>query len=226
MEITPISKQSISEQVYEQLKNNLIDGTWKPGDKIPSENELSEAFGTSRVTVRQALSKLAALGLIETRLGEGSFVCEVKPAMHMKEMMPYLYLSEDSVREVLHFRRLTEPGYAADAAEKLTKDDISRLKKTLHDMERYRDDIEKYVDSDIEFHMLIARATGNTLVIQLNSIIQDLLKSNIKMISDRIGVENGLRYHQQLIEAFEKKDSGNARILMARHLEEASDKID
>ena len=65
--------------MFEQLKDNLIQGTWKPGEKLASENELASLFGVSRITIRQALSRLAALGLVETRLGEGSFVAEQSP---------------------------------------------------------------------------------------------------------------------------------------------------
>lgn len=225
MAITPIKKESISDQVFEQLKANLIDGTWKPGDKIPSENELTEAFGISRVTVRQALSRLAALGLIETRLGEGSFVREIKPAVYMQGMIPYIYLSEDSTREVLHFRLLTEPEYAADAAEKLTEEERKMLKQTLKDMEQYQNEVEKYVESDAKFHAIIAEATGNSLVIQLNMIIQDTLKRNIQELSLKVGAENGLKYHRRLIHVFEEKNGQEARKIMREHLDELYQKI-
>ena len=74
LKVVPVKKSSASDQVFEQLKDNLIQGTWKPGEKLASENELASLFGVSRITIRQALSRLAALGLVETRLGEGSFV--------------------------------------------------------------------------------------------------------------------------------------------------------
>ena len=73
MQITPIQKVNVVEEIFDQLQSMLIEGTWKPGDKIPSENELSETFGVSRMTIRQALQKMKALGLIETRSGSGSF---------------------------------------------------------------------------------------------------------------------------------------------------------
>ena len=84
LKVVPVKKSSASDQVFEQLKDNLIQGTWKPGEKLASENELASLFGVSRITIRQALSRLAALGLVETRLGEGSFVAEPKPGMYMQ----------------------------------------------------------------------------------------------------------------------------------------------
>lgn len=74
MVIKPINKVNVSEQVFSQLKKAIVEGVWKPGDKIPSENELASSFGVSRMTVRQSLQKLIALGLIETKLGDGSYV--------------------------------------------------------------------------------------------------------------------------------------------------------
>ena len=74
MAIQKISRASIGDQVYQQMKDQIVNGEWKAGDRLPSENELAEQFGVSRVTVRGALQKLAALGLIETKLGDGSYV--------------------------------------------------------------------------------------------------------------------------------------------------------
>ena len=127
MPIQPINRQFVSEQVYEQLKHQLLTGEWKPGDKIPSENELAAAFGVSRVTVRHALQKLTALGLIETRVGEGAFVKEIKPGIYMNNMYPLVYLGKDSVVEVMEFRTIIEVGAAGMAAERITDKDIEKL---------------------------------------------------------------------------------------------------
>ena len=78
--VKPIKRVSVGEQVFTQLKELLVQGEWKPGEKLPSENELAAQFGVSRITVRQALQKLGALGLVETRLGEGSFVKQLEAA--------------------------------------------------------------------------------------------------------------------------------------------------
>ena len=73
MAIKKVVKSSVSQQVFDQLREQILSGSWKPGQKLPSENELAAQFGVSRVTVRNALQKLSGLGLLETRFGEGSF---------------------------------------------------------------------------------------------------------------------------------------------------------
>lgn len=91
MQITPIQKVNVVEEIFDQLQSMLIEGTWKPGDKIPSENELSETFGVSRMTIRQALQKMKALGLIETRSGSGSFVRKISPDDSLQDLVPLMY---------------------------------------------------------------------------------------------------------------------------------------
>ena len=102
MGLSPVKRESISEQVYEQIKQMIIDREWELGEKLPSETELGNILGVSRVTVRQALQKLAVLGLVETRLGEGTFVCEANMAARMKaSLVPDIYLTPHSTEEVL-----------------------------------------------------------------------------------------------------------------------------
>ena len=96
MGIKPIKRVNVGEQVLLQLKKMLIDGEWAPGSKIPSENELAELFEVSRITVRQALQKLNALGLIETRLGDGSYVRNLDIGDSMNALIPFIYLGYQS----------------------------------------------------------------------------------------------------------------------------------
>ena len=221
MGLTPIKRLNVSEQVYLQLKENLINGTWKPGDKIPSENELAAAFGISRVSVRQAVQKLTTLGLIETRLGEGSFVKEVTPGVYMNEMLPYIYLGKESTKEVLEFRLITEVETAGLVNSKITEQDIEHLERSLSRMEEYRDDLNKYVKEDLHFHMLISRITGNSLVIQLNYIVRDVIHETIKNITKEVGMNNGLTYHRLIIDAFKERDEEKVKSVMREHLEQA-----
>ena len=124
MGIKPIKKVNVGEQVFEQLKRMLIEGEWEPGSKIPSENELADLFNVSRITVRQALQKLNALGLIETKLGEGSFVKSVDIGESMNALIPVMYLGEHSASQVFEFRQIIETECARLACERATEEDI------------------------------------------------------------------------------------------------------
>lgn len=218
MEIKPINKVNISDQVYEQLKSQLIQGVWKPGDKIPSENELAVLFGVSRVTVRQALSKLNTLGLLETKLGEGTFVKEITPGIYMKEMIPFVYLNKDSTKEVLEFRLVIEVGTAGIAAKRMTEKDILRLENSVKRMTSKVNDLSKYVEEDLHFHMIIAKSTENSLIIQLNYIVRDIIRETIRNTTEEIGSDVGIKYHNLLIESFKNRDAEMAKDNMRQHL--------
>lgn len=221
MGIEPVKKINVSEQVYEQLKENLIDGTWSTREKIPSENELANMFHVSRVTVRQALSKLVALGLIETRLGEGNFVKEITIESYMKEMMPYVRQGNESIAEVLEFRLMLEVGAIEKACMKAQKEDIEYLKSSLARMVESQNDYQRYTQEDLHFHMILTKMVNNSMLTQVSYIVRNKIKDTIFSITKEIGVENGLLYHGKIIEAIQEKDGELAKSLMKEHLMES-----
>jgi GntR family transcriptional repressor for pyruvate dehydrogenase complex len=219
MGIQPIKKANVSEQVYEQLKRQLLNGEWKQGDKIPSENELAEAFNVSRITVRHAIQKLTALGLIETRVGEGSFVREVKPGVYMNAIIPLAYLGENSTLEVLEFRYVVESESVGLAAERATQEDIAELKEILKNMEDVKEDTKLFAEADLRFHFKIAQITRNSLIIETYNILNDILETAMNDIVKRLGFEIGIYYHTKLLEAIEHHDSEQAKKIMKEHVD-------
>ncbi len=220
MALVPIKKESISEQVFNQMKQQILDREWLPGDKLPSEAELGAAFGVSRVTIRQALQKLAVMGLIETRFGEGSFVKEVNVGQQVKAaMIPSVYL-QTNVDEVLEFRAVIEIETAGLAAKRASAADIARLKELL---ERQLDEENRtlagFAEDDMEFHMTIARSTGNALIIATYEVLWDVL--NIAMFQTVRGIVYGgaIPYHQKIIEAIEARDEQGAILAMRAHMD-------
>lgn len=218
MAIKQVKKSCVSEQVFEQLKQQLINNEWKQGDKIPSENNLAEAFGVSRVTVRQAIQKLTILGLLETRIGEGSFVKEVKPGLYMNTIIPMAYLGEDSLVEILEFRRTIEGVVAELATEKITEYDIIKLENCFKEMEFYKDNLEMFSKADFEFHLIIAKATKNSLFIQIFNIIYDVLYNAMTEVVFKKGNSAGLHFHKLLLETIKKRDSKEVRKIMDEHM--------
>lgn len=223
MGIKPIKKANISEQVFEQLKQQLLLGEWKQGEKIPSENELAAAFEVSRVTVRQALQKLTVLGLIETRLGEGSFVKEVKLGVHMNTLIPMAYLGEQSLLEVLEFRQVVEVKTAELAAMRATEQDVKDLEKIFERMLEYKDVARKFSEADLDFHLKIAEITKNSLIIETHNIIKDILSVAMQRIVDKRGNTGGLHYHKMLLQAIKEHDCEKTKQIMAQHVDDTYD---
>ena len=102
-----ISRVSIVDQVCASIKQDIADGIWKAGEKLPSEAEFAETFGVNRLSVRVALQKLNTLGIIETRVGEGSFVCNFSLRPVLNEISVF-YASEDNYKDVQQLRNLLE----------------------------------------------------------------------------------------------------------------------
>ncbi len=221
MALSPIKKESISEQIFEQMKQQILDGEWVCGEKLPSEAELGSIFGVSRVTIRQALQKLVVLGLVETRSGEGSYVKEADIGQQMKTaLLPGVYLQAQNTQAVLEFRSVIEVETAGLAARRATEKDIARLKEILKcQMDVNSRTVKSFADEDMEFHMTIARSTGNALIIATYEILWDVLNNTMNQMVHSLGFDVGLPYHQKLIEAIEARDEHSAILTMKAHIE-------
>lgn len=220
MAISKVIKQNISDIVLRQMKEQILNGDWESGEKLPSENELTKLFGVSRISVRQALQKLTAIGLIETRAGEGSFVKKLSPGIAMNNLIPTLYLGSDSLKEVLEFRKVIEGRVAELACLKAGPDDIKNLEKIYRDMDKDKDNLEKFSQEDCDFHIALGIITGNSIITQLYTIIHGQLSTAFKKIVTVRGNKAGLYYHMLILGAMKEKDCEKAKKIMDEHMED------
>ncbi len=220
MPIKKVTRQSVSEQVFEQLKEQILNNEWKKGEKIPSENELSALLGVSRVTVRNALQKLISLGLIETRFGEGSFITDALPGISMNSLIPIAYLKENSLQEILEYRRVMEGNVAELATKKASPEDVAKLEEAYLAMDKVKDDLEQFSKADLNFHLLLANTTKNSLIIQTFYIFSDVLNRAFSQIVTKRGNSAGIYYHKLLLEAVKDGNSLEAKRIMDEHMED------
>lgn len=223
MNIEPIQRISMSDQVCDQLKKFMFDGVLKPGDKIGSENELCNSFGVSRVTIREALMKLTAMGLLESRYGSGNYVKEVVVGDCMNAIIPVAYLGMESVLEVLVFRQVIEVRTAGLATKLATEDDINKLVNIYKTMKKSVNQEKEFSEADLNFHIELAKITKNTLIIETMMIIKDILSENIFSSVQLKGHEGGIKYHKLLIESIREHDSEKAMAIMEEHLQDVYD---
>lgn len=222
--IKPIKKINISEEVLLQMKQLIIEREWKSGEKLPSESVLCKNFDVSRATVRNALHKLAALDIIETRLGEGSYVKKLDDSALFNRLMPIAYF-EESFDTILEFRREIESGTCAIAAEKADERDISELRMMLKQMEDLQYDLEKLAIADLDFHYKIAQISRNALIIKTYEIIADIYSSHMKRMVKNMGGEIGMFYHKNIVDHIQAGDVDKARDDMRKHIETNQDFI-
>jgi GntR family transcriptional repressor for pyruvate dehydrogenase complex len=170
MALKVVEKQSVGDVVFDQMMHALSTKEWSPGAKIPGENELAKSMGVSRVTVRGALQKLAALGLVESKQGEGTFVSEISGAQGMNAVFPTMILGKGSAMEMLEFREAFECGSAAIAAKHADKGDIAKLQEAIDRMQREDLTIEQRRRSDADFHVILGEATKNPIILKVYDI--------------------------------------------------------
>ncbi|MGI6031337.1 MAG: FadR/GntR family transcriptional regulator [Eubacteriales bacterium] len=220
MEIRRIKRANVSDQVLSQMKRMLADGEWAPGDRLPSEKELADGFGVSRVTVRQALQQLYAWGLVETRLGEGSFVRQPQAGDYVNGLLPVVYLGQRSLLEALEFRQTIEPKTAQLAAARMTEEDVDQLEHMYRQMQAVKEDHAAFGKVDLEFHLALSRMTRNSLLIATNSLVGEVLGAAMQRIIEVRGWENGLYYHGKLLEAARRRDGEAMFHIMQEHVDD------
>lgn len=190
-----INRTSIVDQVCQSIKQDIVSGFWKAGDKLPSEAEFAESFGVNRLSVRMALQKLNTLGIIETRVGEGSFVCDFSLKPVLSELTVF-YEGEDKYRDVRQLRNLLENECLCVATKSATDAEKQKLKEALDNYNRcsdiYNEDIDdpqrlkQLVDADFNFHYQIIKMSHNQLYKDIYYMVQQLIRSHItKMLSTR-----------------------------------------
>ncbi|MDO4265835.1 MAG: GntR family transcriptional regulator [Eubacteriales bacterium] len=191
-----ISRISVVDQVCAAIKQDIVDGVWKAGDKLPSETELSEMFGVNRLSVRMALQKLITLGFIETRVGEGSYVKHFS-LMPILQEIAVVYEGEEKYAEVRALRYLLETECTKLAVMHSTKSEQQELLEALN---RYRHctaaygehlEDEKYldelVDADFAFHYKVVKMSHNTLYKDIYFMVQQLIRGHIaELVSTRM----------------------------------------
>jgi GntR family transcriptional repressor for pyruvate dehydrogenase complex len=206
--------------VVHQFQQMMRDGVLSQGDRLPSERELAEQFNVSRNSVREALRELDLLGLVESRHGEGTFVRRPTPSQLMAPFRAVIELSTPAVDSVLEFRMVFEPGVAALAAANLTELGEGQLREALEAFERAVIDSGPVETVDADFHLAIARATGNPTVVAVYSGVYELLHGMRSRLG-RSSYEPGDRLvggHRALFDAIVARDPERAGRLMREHL--------
>lgn len=196
-----VRQEKISNQVYEQLLAQIKSNKWKEGAKLPSENEMRQEFGVSRISIREAMQKLKALGIVETRHGEGSFIRRVTSENYRDMLFPMFMIDKNSLQEILEYRMVMEVGATEIAATRITKEECDALEEIVVRMEQNADDIKVFAHDDIQFHMGIAKATKNNMLTNVALFMQDLMNASMESIVTHLGMHDGRYYHRLILEA-------------------------
>ncbi|MFB9277083.1 FadR/GntR family transcriptional regulator [Cohnella cellulosilytica] len=225
MEMTRLTKRNHYEEIKDQLMRMILDGTFKVGDKLPSTKEMSESFGVGRSTTREALSALKAMGLIEIRQGGGCRVIHNAPAEVAVPELDSLRLNRAVLHDLLEARQSLEVSNAAIAAVKRTDDDLGEFEALMRAMEQAIGQELEGERTDVLFHLTLAKATHNSIMVrlfesivgQLEAAIRDIRR--VELYSNQRVAERLYREHSAIYDAVRLRDPERASQTMRRHLE-------
>jgi GntR family transcriptional repressor for pyruvate dehydrogenase complex len=219
-DIQKIKAKSLQSQVYTKLKEQLMKGVWKDGEKLPSEHALCGMFGVSRVTIRAALQQLGILGLVETRHGGGTFVKNFSAIENVDTLHPLMQINKNQdLITVLEYRKIIEKGTIGLAREKIKCQDIEILEETLRIMTN-TEDLTAYIEADLAFHHHLARITQNSIIIKVHELISEILTTAMYDLVSQVGRKIGPAYHRRIIDALAAGSKAECEALMEEHMEE------
>lgn len=220
--------QLLSEQVVEQIEMLILEGHLQLGERLPAERSLSERLGVSRTVVREAVKSLQEKGLVEVRPGVGTFVHDGMSKI-MRESIERMVLIDPrhGLDNLLEVREILEPQIAALAAHKATESDIQKLEAAVQQMDDAMDDVETFIAADHDFHLVLAQATQNQLLVSLLDSIVDLLIQQRRQIflESPDGPKHGQEHHKHILQAVSIRDRNLARTTMLEHLQQIRDDI-
>jgi len=223
-----VQKVRTHEHVLAQIEAKILDGELRIGEKLPSERELVEALGVSRSSVREALRALEAMGIIDSHTGTGKdsgSVVSGRSSQALGNLLRlHIALARISVGDLVEIRVQLERNAASNAARCCSVDDIAHLRQLTTRMRTATLRSADFNELDTEFHIAIARASGNALSYTLMPMIRDAVKAemiaafagltNWRAVADRLCAE-----HQRIVDAIEAKEPELAAQLVAEHIE-------
>ncbi|WP_127484331.1 FadR/GntR family transcriptional regulator [Paenibacillus ehimensis] len=225
MTIKKIKYHRVYEDVIEQIENIILEGNLAPGDVLPTERELAQAFGISRGTLREAFRILEREGLIETRPGGGRFLSKnLAKAEDTKRILENI--ERATIIELLEAREIFETGIVELAAVRATEQDIAEIESALERWGTIDSDSDDPVNPDQAFHLSIAKATHNVVLVNLIDLHMDLLQKTLTKTVDIPGRKSEVyKEHDAILQAIKEKDPAKAKAALLHHLQQVKQNV-
>jgi GntR family transcriptional regulator, transcriptional repressor for pyruvate dehydrogenase complex len=223
--------RSLAHDLVEGIGAQIRGQTLRPGDKLPTESEIMQTYGVSRTVVREALSRLQAGGLVETRHGIGTFVLDAKPEKSFR-IDPADIANAVDVLAVLELRISLESESAGLAALRRTEEQLAEMRSALDAFEANVGEAGDTVSPDFRFHLQIANATGNRYFADIMSYLGATLIPRTRINSSRLAMQDLPHYlrrvnreHEEIYAAIARKDPEAARAAMRIHLTNSRERL-
>lgn len=227
--VEPIRREPIATEIARRLVDYLLSGGVMPGERMPSERQLAEAFGVGRSAMREALKALTLLGLVEVRHGDGTYLKRDDSAFLPRVIEWGLLLGEQRTLDLVEARQKVEADIAGLAAARRDEADLIDLRRLLAQMEEQATatgDATAFVDVDVAFHLRVAEAARNTALRDILSGVQALLRVWIGRVIAAGDREESYLEHVPILAAIEAGDVAAAEAAMDAHMRSAAGRLE
>src|SRR5271167_836904 len=215
-----IRTSRLYEQIVQQIEDQILKGTLKAGDQLPSERELALKFGVSRTAVREAVKALHEKGLVEAYSGRGTFITNGTSQAVTQSINLMMRIDQaDGSANLAEVRQILEPEIAAMAATRIQEPQLALMREAFAVMNSSIKDPDAYIEADLDFHLALAEAADNPLILSLlDSIVGLLREQRIRIFQVEGGPNRGQYHHKRILEAVEQHSPERAREAMRAHL--------
>jgi GntR family transcriptional regulator, transcriptional repressor for pyruvate dehydrogenase complex len=217
-----VQSSRLYEQIVKQIEESILKGALKAGDQLPAERELAQQFGVSRTAVREAVKTLREKGLVESYSGRGTFITN-GTSQAIKQSLDFMMRigQQDGLAQLAEVRQILEPEIAALAASRVQEQHLAMMREAVAVMDEALRDPDAYIEADLDFHLALAEAAENPIILSLiDSIVGLLREQRLRIFYVDGGPERGQYHHKLILEAVERRDADRARDAMRAHLQQ------
>jgi|TARA_Y100000310_G_scaffold253669_1_gene260568 GntR family transcriptional repressor for pyruvate dehydrogenase complex len=212
-------QQKLYKSIVNQIQRMIRSGELNKGDRLPSERQLAEQFGVSRTAVREAIKSLAEIGLVDIMVGRGTFVANNTRDRIVASVHLLLDVEKVDKEDLQTARAILETPIARLAAKNRTEENCKKMQKLLDQMIVSKNRPKKFVDADTEFHIELAKASGNTAFVVLIQAIIRILRNERTYVRDfKEELDSAITYHREILYSVIQKDEEGAEVAMCSHL--------
>jgi GntR family transcriptional regulator, transcriptional repressor for pyruvate dehydrogenase complex len=219
-----VRSSRLYEQIVQQVEASIHKGQLKPGDQLPPERELAEQFGVSRTAVREAVKTLREKGLVEAYPGRGTFITDGTSYTIRQSLDRMMRTGNEGFAFLAEVRQILEPEIAALATTRAKEEDLDAMRQQVAVMDEARTDPDAFIEADLDFHLALAEAAANPIILSLiDSIVGLLREQRMRIFQVTGGPDRGQYHHKKILEAVEHRDPAGAREAMKAHLAQVRD---
>lgn len=202
IQLQPVQTRRASEEIYDQIRQLILDGKIKPGERLPSERNMMEMMHRSRPTIREAMRMLEREGYIKIYSGSsGAVVQEIGVENAVQSLETIMLFQQLTMENILEFRRMTEGIAARLAARRRTESDLAEMARILRQTEQALGDESRFITCDLQFHLAVAKASQNNMYTIMLQVCRGMIGRSLQNVLEKGSEAERARRYRHILEA-------------------------